>query len=172
MSWFMVDVEADGPAPGLFSMVSIGAVLVKPGLQTTFYGRLRPISDNYVQSALDVCKHIREETLTFPDPAETMQDFSDWIYKVNSDYRPMFISDNNGFDFAFVNYYFHRFLGRNPFGWSSANLNSIYKGMEKNIFANYKNLRKTKHTHHPVDDAMGCAEAILAMQEMGFGIKL
>jgi len=32
MSYVMVDVEADGPAPGLYSLVSIGAVLVTPAL--------------------------------------------------------------------------------------------------------------------------------------------
>jgi hypothetical protein len=49
----MVDVEADGPIPGDYSMVSIaplapkaiGAIIVEPGLTRTFYGELRPISD-------------------------------------------------------------------------------------------------------------------------------
>ena len=29
MSWIMVDIEADGPIPGDFSMIEIGAVLVR-----------------------------------------------------------------------------------------------------------------------------------------------
>jgi hypothetical protein len=29
---------------------------------------------------------------------------------------------------------------------------------------NFKILRKTKHIHHPVDDAVGNAEALLAME--------
>lgn len=34
-------------------------------------------------------------------------------------------------------------------------------------------LRKTRHTHHPVDDAMGNAEALLTMKEtLGLKIKL
>jgi hypothetical protein len=40
MSYFMVDVEADGPIPGRYSMISFGAIVVEPGLQRTFYRRL------------------------------------------------------------------------------------------------------------------------------------
>ncbi len=29
MSWIMVDIEADGPIPGDYSMVSFGAVVVE-----------------------------------------------------------------------------------------------------------------------------------------------
>jgi hypothetical protein len=38
----MVDVEADGPRPALYSMVSFGAILVKPGLHVTFDGARDP----------------------------------------------------------------------------------------------------------------------------------
>ena len=40
----VIDIEADGPIPGDYSMVCLGAVIVEPELQRTFYGRLRPIS--------------------------------------------------------------------------------------------------------------------------------
>ena len=83
----------------------------------------------------------------------------------------MFVSDNNGFDWQFINWYFHHFLGDNPFGFSSTNLGSLYKGLAKDTFVNFKHLRKTKHTHHPVDDAMGNAEALLAMKEQ-MGLKI
>ncbi len=39
--------------------------------------------------------------------------------------------------------------------------------MQKDAFVNFKHLRKTKHTHNPVDDARGNAEALLQMKEMG-----
>ena len=42
----------------------------------------------------------------------------------------------------------------------------------QDTFATFKHLRKTKHTHHPVDDARGNAEALLAMKDMGLHIKL
>ena len=42
MTYVMVDVEADGPIPGDYSMICFGAVVVKEGLDQTFYGRLKP----------------------------------------------------------------------------------------------------------------------------------
>ncbi len=45
MSWFVVDVESDGPVPGKYSMVSFGAVLVESSLSQTFYGQTRPSSE-------------------------------------------------------------------------------------------------------------------------------
>lgn len=62
-------------------------------------------------------------------------------------------------------------MGANPFGYSSTNLGSLYKGLVKDTFVKFKHLRKTKHTHHPVDDARGNAEVLLAMKEMGLGIR-
>jgi len=41
----------------------------------------------------------------------------------------------------------------------------------KDTFVNFKHLRKTKHTHHPVDDARGNAEALLTMKET-LGLKI
>ena len=172
MSYFMVDVEADGQIPGEYSMVSFGAVKVVDGLEDTYYGEVRPISENWVPSALQVSGFSREETFEFRVPSVVMLEFEGWIAKVNGKGRPMFISDNNGFDWQYINYYFHRYLTRNPFGHSSTNLGSLYKGMVKDTFKNFKHLRVTKHTHHPVDDAKGNAEALLTMKQLGLKIRL
>jgi len=171
MSFFMVDIEADGPIPGDYSMVCFGAVLVEPSLSSTFYGRLRPISKNWIPEALEVSGFSREKTLRFDDPNTVMQRFAAWIGS-ETDGRPMFISDNNGFDWQFINWYFHHFAGENPFGHSSSNLGSLYKGVVKDMFKSFKHLRKTKHTHDPVDDARGNAEALLRIkQELGLKIS-
>lgn len=168
----MVDIEADGPIPGDYSMVSFGAIVVEAELNRTFYGRLKPISEQWLPEALQVSGHSREETLSFQEPAAVMEAFAGWL-ATNSTGRPIFISDNNGFDWQFINWYFHHFFGKNPFGHSSMNLGSLYKGMIKNTSKNFKHLRKTRHTHHPVDDAKGNAEALLTMQsELGLKIGL
>ena len=172
MTYVMVDIEADGPIPGDYSMVCFGAVIVEPALERTFYGKLAPISEKWVPEALQVSGFSREETLKFPAPAEVMSGFDTWL-TANVAGRPIFAADNNGFDWQFINWYFHHFLGRNPFGFSSMNLGSLYKGLVKDTFASFKHLRKTRHTHNPVDDAMGNAEALLHMKEsMGLKIKL
>jgi hypothetical protein len=172
MSYFMVDIEADGPIPGDYSMVCFGAVRVDPSLAETFYGQLKPISEKWIPEALAVSGFSRNETLQFEDPALVMRRFAEWL-QARSEGRPFFIADNNGFDWQFINWYFHHFLGDNPFGHSSANLGSLYKGMMKDTFVNFKHLRKTEHTHHPVDDARGNAEALLHMKDqMGLKISL
>ena len=171
MPYIMVDVEADGPIPGDYSMVAFGAVLVKEGLDRTFYARLKPISEKWAPAALAVSGFTREETLDFDEPAEAMRKFGAWIQEAAQG-RALFVSDNNGFDWQFVNWYFCHFTGSNPFGHSSTNLGSLYKGLVKDTFQNFKHLRKTRHTHHPVDDARGNAEALLAMKQMGLKIGL
>lgn len=171
MPYVMVDVEADGPIPGDYSMISFGAVIVEADLNRTFYGRLKPISDKFIPEALAVSGFSREQCLTFDEPVSVMRDFAAWL-KTNCKARTMFISDNNGFDWQFINWYFCHFLGSNPFGFSSTNLGSLYKGMQKDMFVNFKHLRKTKHTHHPIDDARGNAEALLQMIDMGLKISL
>ncbi|MBK7057792.1 MAG: 3'-5' exoribonuclease [Leptospiraceae bacterium] len=170
MSYIMVDVEADGPIPGEYSMISFGAVLVDKTLDKTFYGKLKPISEKFIPEALAVSNMSREQTLLHSEPASVMQEFAHWL-KLNSKGNPMFISDNNGFDWMFMCYYFHRFIASNPFGHSSTNLGSLYKGIVKSTFENFKHLRKTKHTHNPVDDAMGNAEALLTIVEK-YGLKI
>jgi DNA polymerase III epsilon subunit-like protein len=164
MTYVMVDIEADGPIPGDYSMVCFGAVIVEPSLERTFYGRLKPISDRWVPEALAISGFTREQTLAFDDPRATMEAFETWL-RANTGKRMIFVADNNGFDWSFINWYVHHFVGRNPFGFSSANLGSLYKGLVKDTTKTFKHLRRTAHTHHPVDDAKGNAEALLHMRD-------
>lgn len=161
MSLFIVDVEADGPIPPKYSMVSFGAIVVDEHLDKTFYGQVRPISDEWIPQALAVSGHSREEHEQFDEPLAVMEKFAEWIESVNSNGRPIFASDNNSFDFAWMNYYFHTYLGRNPFGFSSRRIGDIICGLEKDLRFNWKKFRKTAHSHHPADDAKGNAEALL-----------
>ena len=170
MSFYIIDCESDGPIPGEYSMVCLGAVKVEKNLDKTFYGKIKPISNIWQADALAISGFSREEHLTFDEPEKVMKDFANWI-KETSIGTPIFVSDNNGYDFSFANYYFHKYYGSNPFGWSSRRLGDLYCGMKMDARANWKHLRKTNHTHNPVDDAMGNAEALLAMQKMGLKIK-
>ena len=171
MAYIMVDIESDGPIPGDYSMICFGAVLVNEQLDQTFYGKLKPISEKFIPEALAVSGYTREEVLVFDEPEQVMHNFKHWI-EITCNDRPIFISDNNGFDWMFICWYFHHFIGTNPFGFSSQNLGSLYKGLAKDTFKTFKHLRKTKHTHNPVDDAKGNAEALLTMKrELGLKIK-
>lgn len=194
MTWISVDIEADGPIPGFgippmakhlwgYSMIAIGACLVAQP-DVGYLGYLKPISEQWVPDALAVSGFTREQTLEFPDPRTTMGAFNRWI-KDRAEPPYIFVADNNGFDFAWVNWYFHQFgqdpgayhdrgrgNGKNPFGFSSKNINNLYQGLTNDTFASFKKLRKTKHDHNPLHDAMGNAEALLYMRdEMGLKAK-
>ena len=172
MTYILVDVETDGPIPADYSMICFGAIIVDEQLDKTFYGQLKPISDQWLPKALEISGFTRQETLNFDHPEIVMEHFSNWVSE-HSNKQPIFISDNNGFDWQFMNYYFHHFLGNNPFGHSSSNLGSLYKGLVKDMTKNFRHLRKTVHSHHPVDDVKGNAEALLHLKnEMGLKISL
>ena len=128
MSYIAVDIESDGPIPGDYSMISFGAVIIEEGLERSFYGKLKPISNDYIPEALAVSGFSREETMEFDDPVEVMLKFEAWI-KENSKGRPIFMSDNNGFDWMFICWYFHHFIKRNPFGFSSRRISDLYCGL-------------------------------------------
>jgi DNA polymerase III epsilon subunit-like protein len=168
MSLIVVDVESDGAIPHKYSMVCFGAVVVEPSLSKTFYGKTRPISDEFVAEALAISGFSREEHLGFDDPETVMLQFKEWIGE-NVKGRPIFISDNLAFDWQWINYYFHYFTGSNPFGFSGRRIGDLYSGLEKDFFAGskWKSFRQTIHTHDPVDDAKGNAEALLKIREMG-----
>lgn len=173
MSIYIVDVEADGPVPGLYSMVSFGAVRLDQDLKTTFYGKTAPITDQFIPEALAVSGHSREEHLDFPWHQHTMEEFAQWIKETNKDGRAILVSDNPSFDKAFISYYFHLCKMPDPFGHSARRIGDLYAGLTKDWFGGgkFKRFRKTKHTHNPVDDALGNAEALLEIAKQ-HGLRL
>jgi hypothetical protein len=169
--WIVVDVESDGPVPGKYSMVSFGAVIVEPGLTKTFFGQTKPVSEEWNDEALSISGVSREEHMSYRDPAEVMKEFAEWISE-NAKSRPVFVSDNNGFDWQWINYYFHVYYGSNPFGWTSRRISDLFCGMKMDTYAKWKHLRKTVHDHNPVNDAIGNAEALLEMKRRGLNIPI
>lgn len=172
MSYFVVDVEADGELVGIHSIVCFGAVKVAD-TSKTFYGKIRPLTGEYRPETLAVSGFSRHEHEQFDDPDEVMIDFEEWLLE-NSDGKPTFISDNVAFDWQWINWYMHKYLGRNIFGFSGRRIGDLYCGLVKDASKNQEWKRKyriTKHTHNPVDDALGNAEALQAMRKMGLRIN-
>lgn len=165
-----VDIEADGPCPGEYSMVSFGAVVVEPGLSRRFYIELAPISSKWKPEALAVSGFSREDCIkNGTEASKGMKEFAEWLDGLKV--QPIFIADNPGFDFAFVNYYFHTFMGSNPLGHSSRRIGDLFCGVERNLWYKWKKHRVTQHTHKAIDDAVGNAEALLYLSEH-YKIKL
>lgn len=158
----VVDVESNGPAPGLFSMTSFGAVVVEEGLNRTFEAGLLPLpgaSSDAEAAKIDQFAGPRE------DPAIVMTRFVTWLGELSKN-RIVFWSDNPCYDWQFMNYYLICFAGKNPFGYSGRRIGDVYCGVVGNLSAPWKHLRKTTHTHSPVYDAKGNAEALLEIMDM------
>lgn len=125
-----VDIEASGPTPGLYSMLSLGACLVD-NPQHSFYIELQPISDSFTDDAMSV-HGLTIESLkrTGTPPLVAMGRFSAWIAEAASGgSRPVMVGYNVPFDWAFVNYYSHRFLGKNPLGHAALDIKAFYMGL-------------------------------------------
>lgn len=129
-TYISVDVETAGPNPGSYSLLSIGACLVADPTRA-FYVELQPVNDNALPRALEVSgltlEHLAEHGLP---PAEAMVQFDTWVLRETpSGHRPVFVAFNAPFDWMFVCDYFHRFLGRNPFGHSALDIKAFYMGL-------------------------------------------
>ena len=172
MSYIICDVESDGPILGTHSMVCFGAVLIdKEGkLDKTFYGETKPIGPEYDPEALAISGFTREEHEKFDNPQLVFQNFHAWVLE-NSKGQPILISDNNGYDASWINWYFHTYRRTNPFGWSSRRIGDMFAGFMNDPYYKWKKHRKTSHDHHPVNDAKGNAEALLWLRDQGYKIK-
>lgn len=160
-AYVSVDVEAAGPSSGQYSLLSIGACLVSDP-QRTFYVELQPVNDNVIPEAMAVSglslEQLAENGLP---PAEAMARFEAWLKDaVPSDQEPIFVAFNAPFDWMFVCDYFHRFLGRNPFGYKALDVKAFYMGLVgvpwaetsmHHVAARYLGDRQL--THHALRDA-------------------
>ena len=166
-----VDCESDGGYMPDYSVVCFAAIVVEPSLSKTFYGKMRPISDKWNPEALAISGFSREEHLKFDEPEKVMKEFVEWL-KENSKGSPVGISDNNGYDFGVcLNYYFHKFYGSNPFGWSSRRIGDLFCGATGDMYYRWKKHRITVHSHNPLADCTGNAEALLYLSKT-YNIKL
>jgi DNA polymerase III epsilon subunit-like protein len=173
--YISIDVEADGPIPGDYSMSSIGAVVCEPALDRTFYRELKPISELFVHEAAAVSGLDRAKLAADgADPHQAMREFEWWLQEqTGGRRRPVAVMFNATFDWQFVNWYFLHFLGKNPFGISALDIKALYMGalgvprwrdtskrtMDKAFLSN------KRHSHNALEDAVEQAEVFLKVYE-------
>jgi len=161
-----VDVETSGPNPSQYSLLTIGACTIADR-QSTFYVEIKPLSMQAVPESLAISRLSLERLLERGhEPAEAMARFEDWLKAETPEgQRPVFVAFNASFDWMFVNDYFHRFLGRNPFGHAALDLKSFYMGLAgvrwdetsmREVGPRYLGDRQL--THHALRDAMDQAD--------------
>lgn len=160
--YISVDIEADGPIPGDYSMIQLGAsVLEKPHLN--FNQKLRPISERYDPKSLKSIGLTRAKCIkNGRDPNTVIREFYQWIRHVSSRNTGVFLAFNAPFDWMFVHWYFFHFIGNSPFDTAGLDIKAYYMsalGLEKwtltrkrEILTVFKSERP--HTHDALDDAL------------------
>jgi len=167
---FVLDVEADGPAVGLYNMISFGLVSVADPANG-FLGEVAPVLESAgVQQAREVVGIDYETQKGYRAPDIVMREAVAWVNDVTGGKRAVFWSDNPAFDWQWWNWYCHKFVGDNPGGFSARRIGDLdagRRGEPLNTSA-FKKRRETAHTHNPVDDARGNAEALRwVLEQMG-----
>jgi hypothetical protein len=175
--YFSGDIEADGPIPGPYSMLSFGLAVASrfdgstfeplDPTAATFYRELKPISDDVDPQALAVAGLDRDALMRHgADPVEAMRAAAAWIAEQAAGARPVLVGYPVVFDWLFLHWYFVRFLGESPFGFSSAlDMKTIYQQKARvpldragrsDLPAGLGSTRE--HTHNALDDAIEQAE--------------
>lgn len=160
-----VDVETDGPIPGPHSMLSIGAVAFTEadGEIGRWTANLLPLpgaaphpatADWWArQPAAAAAVAVDQQ-----DPAEAVAAFAAWLDALPG--WTICVAAPTGFDFTFVYWYLHRFLGRSPFGRESIDLRTVAWGLlggdhhtiHKKTLKHHWPVQQA-HTHIAIDDA-------------------
>ena len=98
---------------------------------TSFYVELRPISEQTVSEAIKVVgKSLEYFAANGREVKVAMAEFETWVKSVSHGRSPVFVGFNAAFDWAFTNWYFHTYLGRNPFGIGPIDIKSYFMGLK------------------------------------------
>jgi hypothetical protein len=80
--YISVDIEAAGPVPAIYCMLSLGAAVVDDPKET-FYVELKPTNDQFVPEAMKVVgKTLQDFEKSGSAPQEAMSQFQDWLARV------------------------------------------------------------------------------------------
>jgi hypothetical protein len=173
--YIATDVEADGPIPGPYSMISLGMSVVG-STEEQFYTELKPISEEFVPKTLEVSGLDRGRLLEeAPEPEVAMKAAAVWVNSLRKQGRPVFLAGPAVWDGMFVHWYFMRFLGHSPFGitGSGIDLRSFWMGLmgcewvesRKDRIKHELGLEGIPHTHHAGEDAAELAKIFSAVLE-------
>lgn len=123
--YLSLDIEADGPIPGRYSMLSIGLCVagrydgrrfeVKNPTSRTFYRELQPAAEEVDPDALAVAGLDRERLARDGIPApQAMAETAAWITEVAGDDRPIICAFPAAFDWSFFWWYMVAFGPAEP----------------------------------------------------------
>ena len=133
-TYVSIDIETDGPAPGINSMLALGAAAFnEEGEQIdTWYRKFFKLpeagqNDETMEWWLTQPEAWIEVNSDQYDPRIEMPKFAGWCHLLPG--KKIAVAWPAAFDFAFVNYYCHRFVGSNPLGFACLDIRSYANGL-------------------------------------------
>jgi ribonuclease T len=133
--YFCVDLEASGPVPGIYNMVSIGAVVVRFDGERyargeSWYQEVVPDFDGFDAGAMKIhgltVEHLREHGRP---GKQTMADLTAWVKgQLRKGEKPLFVGHNAPFDWMFVAWYFAWAELDNVFGYNALDTKALMMG--------------------------------------------
>jgi hypothetical protein len=177
-----IDIESNGPCPGVYSMLSLGAAaFAADGEQLdTWYFTLEPLHGAMEHPDTMAWWKTQPEAWAEVntsqwDPEIAIGLFAEWVEALPG--KPRAAAWPAGFDFPFVLYYLHRFAGRNPLGIACIDIRSYANGLAG--MPGYYNMPDammqdlTRHVgyvgtsdlrdHVALDDAIGQGRLLMAL---------
>jgi 3' exoribonuclease, RNase T-like len=185
-----VDIETDGPAPGLNSMLALGAAaFAGDGTELgTWYEPLErlPGARQHPETMAwwKTQPEAWAEVTRFPvQPEHAIPDFVAWCETLPG--KPVAVGWPIAFDFAFINHYCWYFTNRNPLGFGGLDIRSYANGLAG--YASYQGLPEKElralagpvatadlHPHVAIDDAIEQGRLFMALRKhalsMGGGL--
>ena len=134
--YFSVDVEASGPVPALYNLVSIGAVPVRHDggtwrpVEDRFYVELKPVCDGFDPDAMAVHGIPRQRLERDGIAAEeALRGLTAFVARHRQGReRAVFVGHNAVFDWSYIAWYYVRFGIENPFGYKALEVKSLAMG--------------------------------------------
>lgn len=160
--YIVVDVEASGPVPGEYAMLSLGAATLSEPPKS-FYIELQPDTSAFTEEAMSINNlNLTDLEQNGVPPAAAMQQFAEWTEAVTPDGKlPIFVAFNAPFDWMYVNVYFHRYLGYNPYGHKALDIKAMFMGHFHVPFIRTSHYAICEHyglvttlSHHALEDAI------------------
>lgn len=122
--------------------------------EVEFYVELKPINEKAVPKALEVTGFSLEKlSKSGTEPAIAFRNFAEWVWRASTGRTPVFVGFNAAFDWAFVNWYFHTFLGENPFGIAPLDIKAYFMGLSGCSWANTKSSKLPPEYRLPAHDS-------------------
>jgi DNA polymerase III alpha subunit (gram-positive type) len=184
--YISIDVEADGPCPGINSMLQFGAVFYNPegNIILNYCANILPL-EGAVQNPETMTwwseledKHpvlwdrMMKDRVT---PKLAMERFQSYVQVHSRELKasPLVIAYPSSFDFTFLYWYLCKFLGQSCVGFSSLDIKTLamailgesYHDSAKKRFPKEWFDPKLKHTHNALDDALEQGHIFFKMME-------